>query len=195
MTPGLVVAIVFVAVALAFGIPAAASVLSRDGVMQIDELIVIQAESAGIDPALLKAIVRQESNFDPNAINPEQSYAIDGENFSASSRTGRARLVFLIKAGHDPKEYGLNPSLGLAQVRVATARDFLPGVTALQLLDPQINLHAAAAFLAWMFGKGLTVDEIDAYNVGFHGVTVLKRRNLSYRDSVVGFYREFKGKI
>jgi len=40
------------------------------GATQYDALITAAAQRNGVDPALLKALIRQESNFDPNAGSP-----------------------------------------------------------------------------------------------------------------------------
>ncbi|UGS33713.1 lytic transglycosylase domain-containing protein [Capillimicrobium parvum] len=51
--------------------PAATTSLGRGGgSTQFDALIAAAAQRNGVDPALLKALIRQESNFDPNAGSP-----------------------------------------------------------------------------------------------------------------------------
>src|SRR5260370_25456832 len=95
-----------------------------------DALIAAIADAEKVDPVLLKAIVKQESGFDEEAVNPEQSFTINGQTYSPSSSTGRRLLHDFIAAGGDPASIGLNPSLGLAQVRVSTGKFFIPGLEA-----------------------------------------------------------------
>ncbi len=155
-----------------------------------DQQIESAASSYGIPPHVLKAIVRRETNFRPNEVNPGKSFTLDGVTYSAANSTGRSRLRDFILSGGDPASLGLNPSIGLAQVRVGTARKILrsPRLTASALFNPAINLAAAAALLRELFDAGITLDTIDAYNVGQD----LQPRNLPYRDAVKGFARQFE---
>lgn len=155
-----------------------------------DAMIAAQAKSAGIPPNILKAIVRQESNFTEAAINPEKDFTLDGVSYAASSKAGRAALRSWILAGNDPRVLGLNPSIGLAQVRVKTARKVLgsPRLTAAELFKPEVNLRASAALLAELLRAGITLETIDAYNVGQD----LQPRNLAYRDRVRGFAKQYE---
>jgi hypothetical protein len=50
-------------------------------------------------------------------------------------------------------------------------------------------LEAASALLAQLFAAGITLDTIDAYNVGQN----LSVRNLPYRDKVNAYARQFAG--
>ena len=50
--------------------PAAASTPAAGGATAYDDLITASATRNGVDPALLKGLIRQESNFDPNAGSP-----------------------------------------------------------------------------------------------------------------------------
>jgi soluble lytic murein transglycosylase-like protein len=154
-----------------------------------DAMIRDIAGREGISPILLKAIVRKESFFDPMAINPETSFTFDGTRYASSSRTGRAKLTQYIMEGHDPGKLGLNPSIGLAQVRIRIAKSFVAGITARDLFDPGMNLTASARLLRQLQGAGITLQTIDAYNVGQD----LDPRNFPYRDEVVANYRKFEG--
>jgi soluble lytic murein transglycosylase-like protein len=53
--------------AAAPAMPAGAAALAPDGATGFDAQIASAAASNGIDPALLKGLIRQESGFDPNA--------------------------------------------------------------------------------------------------------------------------------
>ncbi len=156
-----------------------------------DKEIAAAAAEHLISPVILKAIVAKESGFNPNAINPEKTFTLDGVTYSPSDRAGRAKLRQFIFSGGNPKVLGLNPSIGLAQVRLGIARKVLrdPALGAAELFDPALNLRASAALLSELIAGGITLQTIDAYNVGQD----LQPRNLPYRDAVVKFARQFEG--
>ena len=150
--------------------------------LRFDVLIAEVARRLRVPPSLLKAIVHQESGFNPQAINPERTFALDGVNYGPNSRKGRAELRAFILAGGNPLKLSprVNPSIGLAQVRIAIARAFIPGVSAKLLFNTTTNLTASASLLRELLNAGITMDTIDAYNVGQD----LKPRNFPYRDRV-----------
>src|SRR5713226_1817125 len=106
------------------------------------------AAAASIDPVLLKAIVATETGFNPDAINPEKSFVLEGVSYAQYDRAGQRALVAWIKAGNEPATIGLNPSLGIAQVRVSNGKKFIQGLDAWDLFDPAIDLEAAAYLIA-----------------------------------------------
>jgi hypothetical protein len=158
--------------------------------MQYNALIAQAAAAAGIDPVLLKAICATETGFDPNAINPEQDFTLNGVQYGQNDRNARAQLVAWIKDGNRPASIGLNPSCGIAQVRVSNGQKFISGLDAWDLFDPAVCLEAAAYLIA---DDGTTLDTADMYNVG-HGLNWLRGvRNLPYRAKVQDFYSRFAG--
>jgi len=157
-----------------------------------DALIAAIADAEKVDPVLLKAIVKKESRFDEEAVNPEQSFTINGQTYSPSSSTGRRLLHDFIAAGGDPASLGLNPSLGLAQVRVSTGKVFIPGLEARELFDPKTNLTASARLLVQLFDAGVRLETIDGYNVGQGRVLSGDLRTFPYRDEVNRNYALFK---
>jgi hypothetical protein len=158
--------------------------------MQWNALIAQAAAAAGIDPVLLKAICATETGFDPNAINPEQDFILNGAQYGQNDRNGRAQLVAWIKDGNDPASIGLNPSCGIAQVRVSIAKTFISGIDAWDLFDPAVCLEAAAYLIR---SDGTRLDTADMYNVG-HGTNWARGvRNLPYRAKVNDFYSRFAG--
>lgn len=157
-----------------------------------DKQIAGVAAEFSVPPHILKAIVAKESSFNPDAINPEKPFTLNGVAYSASDKTGRAKLrQFILDGGNPLTALGVNPSIGLAQVRLKIARKVLrdPGLGAAELFDPIMNLRASAALLRELISAGITLDTIDAYNVGQD----LQPRNLPYRDRVVKFARQFEG--
>jgi soluble lytic murein transglycosylase-like protein len=157
---------------------------------EFDPLIAQAAKDAGVDPVLLKAICATESGFNPDSINPEKDFILNGVSYGQNDRAGRLLLVQWIKAGNDPASIGLNPSCGLAQVRVGNAKKFISGLDAWDLFDPATGLEAGAYALADM---GATLDTADMYNVG-HGTNLARGvRNAPYQARVAMFYSQFQG--
>jgi len=159
---------------------------------QYDALISSVANAESVDPVLLKAIVATETDFDEEAVNPEQSFTLNGVSYSPSDGRGRKALRDFIAAGGDPASIGLNPSLGLAQVRVGNGKHFIPGLQALELFDPQTNLTASSRLLRELVHAGVTLETIDAYNVGQGRVLSGELRNLPYRDKAKRNYAIFQ---
>lgn len=158
--------------------------------MQYNDLIATAAKEAGIDPILLKAICATETNFNPNAINPEKDFTFQGVTYGQYDRTGQIALVEWIKAGNDPASIGLNPSCGIAQVRVGNAKKFIQGLDAWDLFDPATCLEASALLIA---DDGTTVATADKYNVGA-GLNWLRGvRNAPYQAKVANYYAQFAG--
>lgn len=115
------------------------------------------------DVALVLAIIKVESDWQPDAINPE--------------RPG------------DPTD----DSLGLMQIKFSTANDVgsfrsgeWPGlVTRTELLTPETNILYGVRFIRWLWLNGVRLQTIDAYNVGLHGRMNLGRENPVYRGRVL----------
>ena len=158
--------------------------------MQWNPLIAQAAKAAGIDPVLLKAICAQETGFRPDAINPEKDFILNGVSYGQYDRAGQSLLVAWMKDGNDPASIGLNPSCGIAQVRVGNAKKFIQGLDAWDLFDPAVSLQAAAYLMA---DDGITLQTADMYNVG-HGLNWARGvRNLPYLQKVQDFYSRFAG--
>jgi hypothetical protein len=157
---------------------------------QYDAAIAQAAQVAGIDPVLLKAICATETGFNPNAINPETDFTLNGVSYAQYDSQGQAILVAWIQAGNDPASIGLNPSCGIAQVRVGNAKKFIQQLDPWDLFDPAVCLEAAAYLIS---SDGTTVATADMYNVG-HGLNWLRGvRNAPYQAKVADFYSRFAG--
>ncbi len=154
-----------------------------------DDLIRTVANAELVSPAILKAIVAKESFFDADAINPEKNFTINGVTYPQYDKRGQGVLRAFIKEKEDPLTLGINPSLGLAQVRVTIGQKMIPGLDAWELFIPQTNLTASGRLLRELLDAGITLDTIDAYNVG----QGLRIRNLKYRDEVNSYYARFVG--
>ncbi len=157
---------------------------------QYDDMILHAASQAQIDPVLLKAICATETGFRVDAINPETDFILNGIAYAQYDSGGKTLLVEWIKAGNDPASIGLNPSCGIAQVRVSNGKKFISGLNAWDLFDPVICLQAAALLIA---DDGTTLATADMYNVG-HGLNWLRGvRNAHYQAKVADFYARFAG--
>lgn len=157
---------------------------------EYDDAIAQASAAAGTDPVLLKAIVAKESNFNPDAINPETNFTLNGVSYAQYDSQGQALLAAWIKEGNDPALIGLNPSCGIAQVRVSNGKHYISGLDAWDLFDPQVCLAAAAYLIR---DDGTTLDTADMYNVG-HGTNWARGvRNPGYKMDVQRHYAEFAG--
>jgi len=159
--------------------------------MRWNDLILAAAKAAGIDPVLLKSICAQETGFNPDAINPEKDFTLNGVSYSQYDRAGQRLLIAWIKDGNNPASIGLDPSCGIAQVRVDKIRKFFAaGVDAWDLFDPSICLQAAAFLIA---DDGTTLDTADMYNVGHGSNWARGVRNAPYLLKVQNYYQRFAG--
>jgi len=167
------------------------SAASPSGVAtQWNAAIAKAAAAASIDPVLLKSIVATETGFNPDAINPETSFTLNGVSYAQYDRAGQRALVAWIKDGNEPATIGLNPSCGIAQVRVSNAKKFISGLSAWDLFDAATCLEAAAYLIA---DDGTTLDTADMYNVGNGTNWARGVRNVPYRTKVQTFYADFQG--
>lgn len=157
----------------------------------LDSVILDVARAEGVDPVVLKAIAAKESSFNAQAINPEKAFVLDGVRYKPQDRQGQAKLRDFVLRGGDPATLGLKPSTGIAQVKLATARFYLPGVSYQQLFDARTNLTVAARFLRDLFRKGITEESLDVYNIGERDWP--KVRNLPYRDDVKRYITQYRG--
>lgn len=158
--------------------------------MQYNAMIAQAAKLAGIDPVLLKAIAATESGFQPDAINPEKDFVLNGVHYAQYDEAGRKLLVQWMKDGNDPATIGLNPSCGIVQVRVSNGKKFIQGLDPWDLFDPSTCFQAGAFLIA---DNGTTLATADEYNVG-HGLNWLRGvRNAGYLQTVQDFYSRFAG--
>ncbi len=99
------------------------------------------------------------------------------EETIVAASEGDPQLVWLVKAvisvesGWNPNAVGdqdkPNPSYGLMQVTLPTARIFWPGLSVGQLMDPPTNIEVGTAYLRDQVRLRATLGEaISAYNAG-----------------------------
>lgn len=136
--------------------------------VDVQEKISFYANKFNLELALVKAIARIESNFNPLARNYEKS-----------------------SSEHDD-------SIGLMQISPALAQDYglvrdYMNVTDLEIqkmFDIDNNLFVSCSYLKLM-SKYPFDQMVQSYNVGDYGYRILGRRNSSYLESVRGYYEKY----
>jgi len=130
---------------------------------EIEDAILNKATAYGIEPAIVKAIVKVESNFDPRARNPaDPSYGL------MQITPALAYDYKLITDYKNPTSY---------QIEL--------------IYDIHNNLDVGCWFLSRLLGKYSFDQAIQSYNVGERGY-YLGRRNPDYLKKVKAAYEHFK---
>lgn len=151
-----------------------------------DSMIVSSSQQAGVDPALVKAIMQHESNFDPDAVNPNTS--------SVRSASVRAAIKSAPDGGLQyVSENNLRPDIGLMQLNWNTAKSLQTGLRPVDLFDPRVNINLAVKYISALQKRGMTDQTVYAYNTGsvknFITPEVAKKKGFTastdYRDDVL----------
>ena len=135
---------------------------------RFDTLIFDAATRHGVDPALIKAVMRAESNFDPNAVRHEPYVAHIG---------------------------GPDASYGLMQTLYSTARELGYTGTPEGLFNPGVSIEYGTRYLKRQLVRynGDTEKAIAAYNAGSARRTASgKWSNQAYVDRVLRFFHELR---
>ena len=118
----------------------------------------------GIDPVLLYAISRVESNHNPKAVNHD-----DGNS-------------------HDKRHGVVKKSYGLFQIQVDTAKQYGFSSYHKLLLDPKVNTLFACLHLNHLYKRYRNTEKVlSAYNAGHY-----TSKNKSYVDKVTKYYILYK---
>jgi soluble lytic murein transglycosylase-like protein len=136
----------------------------------IEEWIIYVSGIWGIEAALVKAVVKVESNFNPLAKNkdvPFQAYV---------------------------------SSYGLMQITMALAQDYgyvkvctSPTMAELsKVMGIEVNLTIGTRFLKYLLSKNSFDIAVQMYNVGERGYNVLGRRATDYLMKVTRYYNEYR---
>lgn len=137
--------------------------------INIQKLIEEKAEFWKVELALVKAIIKVESNFDPLARNYERS---SGD---------------------------LDDSFGLMQVTPALAQDYglvrnyrdITNSEIATLFNPSKNLDVGCWYLADLTGRYSFDKAVQMYNVGVTGYLINGARNLDYLEKVKVYYERY----
>ena len=129
----------------------------------IDAIIAENAKRYGVENALIRAIIRQESNFNPNAINPKDpSY-------------GLMQIMPILAQDFGIVKEWMNPT----EAEVAMIK------------QPSTNVQIGTWFLAKLLKKYPQGVAIQMYNVGEAGYNS-GHRAAEYLSKVTGYYNEYK---
>jgi len=126
------------------------------------DIILMSSRTWGVPSALIRAVIRQESNFDPNAVSAKSCYGL------MQVRLIKAQDFGLLKDWQNPTEYEIA-----------------------NLLKPQNNINAGTRELSRLLGKYPFDTAIQMYNVGEAGFNKGYRAP-DYLTKVKGFYNDYK---
>lgn len=131
--------------------------------INIQELIKEKAKFWKVELALVKAIVKVESNFNPDAKNPsDPSY-------------GLMQITPMLA-----QDYGL-----VRNYRAVTNSEIAT------LLDPSKNLDVGCWYLSDLMGRYSFDEAVQMYNVGITGYTINGARNTDYLEKVRRYYEQY----
>lgn len=147
-----------------------------------DEAIVTAARVAGLDAALVMAVVMVESGGDEWAWNPEPKYRYfwDVRAWAPFRHVSDAEIAneappsdfHQLKGDRDQEWWGQQASWGLMQIMGSTAREHRCQVPYLsELCRPSLGLYYGCAHLASLvrWAEGDTLKAVAAYNAGRGG--------------------------
>lgn len=110
---------------------------------------------------------------------------------------GLLSAVCWVESSHRPMainlEDGVGPSLGICQIKFATARLMGFMGTPTQLMNPKVNAHYAGKYLAWQMDRYDydVTKAVAAYNSGTHLVNSKgQTKNQSYVNKVMEAWDE-----
>jgi soluble lytic murein transglycosylase-like protein len=150
-------------VLLLFTKKASGGIMSDTKEITLNEMISNYATKYNIPAALIKAVIKQESNWDINAKNPsDPSYGL--------------MQVMPITA----QDAGI-----ITDYKNVTAEDID------KIMLPVNNLHIGCWQLNRLLKKYKMEVAVEMYNVGERGYNELNRRNSIYRSSVMSYYAHY----
>ena len=126
------------------------------------DIILMSSRTWGVNTALINAVIRTESNFDPNAISGKNCYGLMQVSPMVAQDFGQ------VKNWQNPTEIELAG-----------------------LLNPQTNINLGTRLLSKLLGKYDFDTAIQMYNVGETGFKNGKRA-AGYLAKVKGFYNAYQ---
>jgi len=143
---------------------------------QYDSLIQQFAAQYGVSPAMVKAVMGHESNFQPNAV---------GANFKGNATAAGTTInqVTASLKGHIQTDAdgglafvnqytaqnGTPPDLGLMQINWKTGSTLYTSIRPADLFRPETNIAMGAQYLSQLYAQGMTDNTIWKYNTGAKG--------------------------
>ena len=126
---------------------------------KFDDLIYLKAKAAGVDPAVVKGIIHQESGFNAAAHRTEHGFY---------RRYIKGRKRWAMHKYYDQPEI-IAAGIGLMQVQYTTAlwMGYPPSLPWFHLYDPSVNIDHGIRWLRNRSAKYHSIAEtIAAYNAG-----------------------------
>jgi soluble lytic murein transglycosylase-like protein len=161
-----------------------------------DSYILAEAAKRNLDPSMIKAVMQTESNFQPNAVQPNWTKSVLASYSSAQRATALKDLTSHILNDEDGgaayvsafhAKYGSYPDLGLMQIHFGP-KGPAPQITRpADLMDPATSIDLGSKYLQTLYKRGMTDSQIYAYNTGSPQVTnenseAYARHTLEHRD-------------
>lgn len=150
----------------------------------IDAIVKIECKKNGVEEALVKAIIKQESQYKP---------------YSARYEKHLKKAAWYM--AHIPDELKDNKlaycSMGCMQVMYGTARWLCFQGTPDELMNPWHNIKYGVQYIKWLTEKYYRIDYvISAYNQGSPRKSGGKLKNYdNYVKPVLKYYAEFGGVV
>ena len=150
------------------------------------ELIETHAKLSGLDPALLYAIITQESQWDAYAVRyePEWRYVLNPDFYAKKLRITLATEIHM-----------QSMSYGLSQLMGSVVRELgFPGPMGL-LFNPDMNIKYLSLKIVEIQKRAKAPDAIfSCYNGGPGSMLKINGMypNQSYVDSCLNYYKEYK---
>lgn len=142
-----------------------------------------------VDPNCVKAIITQESHWNPYALRfePEWKYLVNTKQWAASLGLSEATEINTQMT-----------SWGLGQLMGTVARELKFTGHMGQFLDPKINIQFLSLYVQKLSGKAKTPQELfSCYNGGLGSLLSYQAYgrfpNQSYVDSAMNYYTFFRG--
>lgn len=136
--------------------------------------------------------------FDPGVAALGVSTPYDDAIYAAAggdaSRAALIKGIIAAESAWNPSAVNpSDPSYGLMQITVATARQFSPGITSEQLVsDPRLNISIGSAFILDLLRRYSMSDAVAYYNAGCPRSSVAGVSGCPLRNSI-GQYVNSKG--
>ena len=127
------------------------------------DYIYMSSRTWGVSSALVKAVIRQESNFNPNVISSKKCYGLMQISLALCEDYG------YVKEWQHPTDYEIS-----------------------RIMEPQMNINIGTRFLSFLLGKYNFDTAVQMYNVGIDGYLNHGYRATDYLAKVKGFYNDYK---
>ena len=126
------------------------------------DFIMMSSRTWGVPVALIRAIIKTESNGNPDAISSKGCYGLMQISLMVAEDFG------YVKEWQNPTEYEIS-----------------------RILNPQTNINIGTRQLSLLLGKFPFDEAIQKYNTGIRGYDELGFRASGYLGTVKGYYNDY----